>query len=116
MPLRSPKMNRFIFGFHRRVWWPKWTPASNSCFMLTTAIAVPPPVVWPGRAHRLATVTVSATGGQVSAPAGCRRPEQCSPEGSAPRVGPFVDLEEPFLGDVRVDLGGLEAGVTEHLL
>ena len=24
--------NRRILGFHRRVWWPKWTPASNkSC-------------------------------------------------------------------------------------
>ena len=37
MPLRSPKMNRFIFGFQRRVWCPKWTPASSSCFMVTTA-------------------------------------------------------------------------------
>src|SRR4029079_8716669 len=37
MPLRSPKMNRRIFGFQRRVWWPKWTPASSSCFMVTTA-------------------------------------------------------------------------------
>src|SRR5262245_47093260 len=30
-------MNRRIFGFQRRVWWPKWTPASSSCFMVTTA-------------------------------------------------------------------------------
>ena len=30
MPLRSAKMNGFIFGFQRRVWWPKWTPASSS--------------------------------------------------------------------------------------
>src|SRR5438067_10759737 len=37
MPLRSPKMKRRIFGFQRRVWWPKWTPASSSCFMVTTA-------------------------------------------------------------------------------
>src|SRR6478609_6314450 len=36
MPLRSPKMKRFIFGFQRRVWWPKWTRASSSCFMVTT--------------------------------------------------------------------------------
>src|SRR3954454_23731668 len=39
MPLRSVKMNRFIFGFHRRVWCPKWTPLSSSCFMVTTAMA-----------------------------------------------------------------------------
>src|SRR5215467_2623302 len=32
MPLRSPKMNSFIFGFHRFVWWPKWTPASSRSF------------------------------------------------------------------------------------
>src|SRR3954449_5146045 len=38
MPLRSVKMNRFIFGFQRRVWCPKWTPLSSSCFMLTTAM------------------------------------------------------------------------------
>ena len=38
MPLRSVKMKRFIFGFQRRVWCPKWTPLSSSCFMLTTAM------------------------------------------------------------------------------
>src|SRR5919204_3562700 len=37
IPPRSPKMNRFIFGFQRRVWCPKWTPASKSSRMLTTA-------------------------------------------------------------------------------
>src|SRR5215212_8761611 len=35
MPPRSPKMKRRIFGFQRRVWWPKWTPASRSSRMLT---------------------------------------------------------------------------------
>src|SRR4051795_12881825 len=39
MPLRSVKMNRFIFGFQRRGWCPKCTPLSSSCFMLTAAIA-----------------------------------------------------------------------------
>src|SRR5438034_225534 len=33
MPLRLPKMYSFIFGFHRLVWCPKWTPASSSSFM-----------------------------------------------------------------------------------
>src|ERR687884_438374 len=42
MPLRSPKMNRFIFGFQRLVWCPKWTPASSNCFIVTTATASPP--------------------------------------------------------------------------
>jgi hypothetical protein len=27
-------MNSFIFGFHLLVWWPKWTPASNSSFIV----------------------------------------------------------------------------------
>src|SRR5512139_1488670 len=33
-------MKRFIFGFQRRVWCPKWTPLSRSWRMVTTAIVV----------------------------------------------------------------------------
>src|SRR5918993_3684494 len=47
-------MKRFIFGFQRLVWCPKWTPASSSWRMVTTATVVlpavpvrPPPVVLP---------------------------------------------------------------------
>src|SRR6516225_12361267 len=32
MPLRASKMKGFILGFHRLVWCPKWTPASNNSF------------------------------------------------------------------------------------
>jgi hypothetical protein len=46
MPLRSPWMNRFILGFQRRVWCPKWTPASSSCFMVTTAVMTTPSIGW----------------------------------------------------------------------
>src|SRR5262245_60590331 len=28
-------MNCFILGFQRRVWCPKWTPASSSCRLVT---------------------------------------------------------------------------------
>src|SRR5918995_3303539 len=42
MPPRSVKMKRFIFGFQRRVWWPKWTPASRSSRMETTAKGLAP--------------------------------------------------------------------------
>jgi hypothetical protein len=38
MPLRSVKMKRFIFGFQRRVWCPKWTPLSSSWRIVTTAM------------------------------------------------------------------------------
>src|ERR1700732_1250451 len=41
MPLRSVKINRFILGFQRRVWCPKWVPLSSSCFMVTTAMVMP---------------------------------------------------------------------------
>src|SRR4051794_38001301 len=37
MPLRSPKMYSFIFGFQRFVWWPKCTPASSSSFIAIAA-------------------------------------------------------------------------------
>src|SRR3954470_4015265 len=40
MPLRSVKMKRFIFGFQRRVWCPKWTPLSRSWRIVTTAMVV----------------------------------------------------------------------------
>src|SRR6185369_13567057 len=41
MPLRSPKMYSFIFGFQRFVWWPKWTPASSRSF-IAVAAKLPP--------------------------------------------------------------------------
>src|SRR5438132_10016119 len=34
-------MKRRILGFQRRVWWPKWTPASSSSRMETTDMLVP---------------------------------------------------------------------------
>src|ERR1035438_10806114 len=37
MPPRSPWMKRRIFGFQRRVWWPKWTPPASSSAMPTAA-------------------------------------------------------------------------------
>src|SRR5258707_310515 len=45
MPDRSVKMKRRIFGFQRRVWWPKWTPASSSSRMETTAMVLLPRLV-----------------------------------------------------------------------
>src|SRR3954453_12902039 len=42
MPPRSVKMKRRILGFQRRVWWPKWTPASSSSRIETTDTVCPP--------------------------------------------------------------------------
>src|ERR671918_2978807 len=36
-------MYRRILGFHRRVWWPKWTPDSRSCRRVTTGMMDEPP-------------------------------------------------------------------------
>src|SRR5690349_8774502 len=57
MPDRSVKMKRRIFGFQRRVWWPKWTPASSRSRMVATAIGLL--LVW----------IRSAAGGAWSGPA-----------------------------------------------
>src|SRR5690349_11294668 len=43
MPPRSVKMKRRIFGFQRRVWWPKCTPASKSSRIETTDIGMKSP-------------------------------------------------------------------------
>jgi hypothetical protein len=29
-------------GFQRRVWWPKWTPASSNSFMVISTATIPP--------------------------------------------------------------------------
>src|SRR5918997_1005040 len=47
MPLRSPKMYSFIFGFQRFVWWPKCTPASNMSFN-AIELKLPPSRSTPG--------------------------------------------------------------------
>src|SRR5215208_7958043 len=46
MPDRSVKMKRRILGFQRRVWWPKWTPASSSSRIEATAMSLFSLVVW----------------------------------------------------------------------
>jgi len=37
-------MNGRILGFQRRVWWPKWTPASSSCRIEMDGTVQWPPV------------------------------------------------------------------------
>src|ERR1051325_6190070 len=73
MPLRSPKMYFCIFGFQRLLWWPKWTPASSSSFIVRAAISPPRfasaalPGHRPGPTHaRRAMWTLTARGRQMS--------------------------------------------------
>src|SRR4051812_13288611 len=56
MPLRSVMMKRFILGFQRRVWCPKWTPLSRSWRMVTTAICFFPVVSAHAEARELFSV------------------------------------------------------------
>src|SRR3954462_3824732 len=68
-PLRSVRMKRFIFGFQRRVWWPKWTPDSSISFMVTTGM---PTSSWffraHGDSHRRARPRLSRTGRVTGSP------------------------------------------------
>src|SRR6478672_4330776 len=71
MPARSPKMNRRIFGFQRRVWCPKCTPASSSSRMVIAATVGPPMVVVAGL--RRAAPTEPATPAPPSEASRARR-------------------------------------------
>src|SRR5512143_1771924 len=75
MPLRSPKMYCFIFGFPRRVWWPKWTPASSRSLMPTLA-ATP---VASGAGEGVGTVVSDKYGLLQTAPGGARAPRAFRP-------------------------------------
>src|SRR5690349_13303908 len=76
MPLRSVMMKRFILGFHRRVWCPKWTPLSRSWRMVTTAICF------------FLSVSASAPAGQAHA----RRRVFSSVQAARWYVGPALTL------------------------
>ena len=76
IPLRSAKMYGRILGFQRRVWWPKWTPASSSCRIETDGTGERPPVRFvPPR-------TSSPGAGLVALPPRCRH----RPGRNGPRV------------------------------
>src|SRR5215510_3131342 len=80
MPLRAPNMYGFIFGFQRRVWCPKWTPASSSCFIVTTATDPPFPSVRQGLARR------------PEATVGCDKPDESPCEHGVRRLYRLIDL------------------------
>ena len=69
MPLRAVKMYGRIRGFHRLVWWPKWTPASSSWRSVTAGMG--------GRSCWGGVVPPSGVnrGGDPGAP-GTRRPRE----------------------------------------
>src|SRR5829696_835622 len=71
-------MKRRILGFQRRVWWPKWTPASSSSLMpISVAKEVAPLCVGVPPAGGLRTRAGSARAGpRTLDPAGLK--EQCA--------------------------------------
>src|SRR5690606_10561668 len=80
MPLRSVRMKRLTFGFHRRVWCPKCTPLSSSWRMVTTAMVVS--LFWRSRAVEV----VSPIGDRQSwYPAHAHLLIRTGPEGVMPR-------------------------------
>src|SRR3954470_11901947 len=99
MPPRSVKMNRFIFGFQRRVWWPKWTPASSSSRMETTAKAAPFRLIW------VAPAAADGTGARhrhhhprIPRRVGCKNPRHRSSGPSGALLSGAARGDEPALG------------------
>src|SRR4029453_14769412 len=104
MPFRSPKMYFAIFGFQRLVWWPKWTPASRSSFMVICAIARYLPVGLPPRSLR---------------PRSSRRPPPTSERvcGGLARSGVYLNVVSGEVAGPDVILSGAQGQVDgEHHL
>src|ERR1017187_7828935 len=78
IPLRSPKIYSFIFGFQRRGWWAKRTPASSNSFIVISTAKFPPQEIdvckpRTGVRHPEIRDRTSFTGGlQVEPTPGCR--------------------------------------------
>src|SRR3990170_1586142 len=87
MPERSPKRYGCIFGFHRRVWWPKCTPASRSSRRVTTGTAFLLPVLFLRSVHPGPGLSDPGSGPQtcVLGVSG-RRPKESSSLPAPPRL------------------------------
>src|ERR1700722_3551824 len=116
MPFRSPRMNRRILGFQRRVWCPKCTPESSSSCRVTSAtlfflpFGCSIPVVHP-------KATVRNHGNLSFNPPTAGEPNHDSRWAQlAPRVGVVMVLLQSRLRDLGVDLGRGETLVTEQFL
>ena len=117
MPLRSVMMKRFIFGFQRRVWCPKWTPLSSSWRMVTTAMVfllcgarrrVPDLRRRPHRREPGVFSVLPPAG--AGRPDACARPDpaMCRDRGSTPTGGRSQEMElRRGLRACEVSPGGL---------
>src|SRR5436305_3445914 len=96
MPDRSVKMKRRIFGFQRRVWWPKWTPASSRSRMEATAIVIAP-----------CGFALRCTGGDRDAPA-----PEAGTRASSGAAGQWNRDPESLAGDRERLAGGRPVGAA----
>src|SRR5437763_16818636 len=85
MPPRSVKMKRRIFGFQRRVWWPKWTPASSNSRIETTDIGIRSPF-W-------LVVIAPAEPGWNRHPSNAGTATQANPPGRVGKTAAFYRLD-----------------------
>src|SRR5690242_15840714 len=92
MPLRTPNKYACIRGFQRRVWCPKWTPASSNWRMVKDGIAMGEQLLF-RLSHRGTAPGVAAA--TPERPSGLWRPQPRS----RVRIGP-----PPWRPD-RVDIG-----------
>src|ERR1017187_7716513 len=112
MPLRSPRMNRRILGFQRRVWCPKCTPeSSSSCRVTSATLFFLPFGCSISVVHPKATVR---NHGDISSTHPLRESRSIiTARGQlSPRVRVVVDLLQPGLRDVGIDLRGRKALVA----
>src|SRR4029079_17459932 len=113
MPLRSPKMKSFIFGFQRFVWWPKWTPASSSSFMLTVG-APPAPCVGFTVVAKPSSWSAAGHAGPAGLPASSRRLEIESLTLAELEAAPRA-LLSVLLAFLDAGVPGQEAGLLQPL-
>src|SRR4051794_35491708 len=91
MPLRSVKMNRFIFGFQRRGWGPEGTPPVGRWFFLVAAIfgslvCARPPAALLGCDAGTGWCAALASGGATHPAIACRDRGGGPPRGSGMRT------------------------------
>src|SRR5207237_2382462 len=132
-PLRAVKMYGRILGFHRLVWWPKWTPASNSWRrvtagmprLLVVVVCPPPDVIRAGDPYKQGTRHARRTGRVrwlESSRARTARPEPAS-EHEVAQILVAHQVPQPR-GDIRsvdhyrlpVEVLGPEGDLLQHLL
>src|SRR6516225_7462128 len=110
-----------ILGFHRRVWWPKWTPASSRWRMLAVGIGIVGPYLRLSRRRKKSVLRAISEARHRSGAAGRQRPRPCvryrklTYGAQAPKTSP---QGRPARHGVHRDVAALlaQGGAECHLL